>query len=80
VYRSWLQVVEWFSNCKLSFGEDCFPALSGLQRQFEEVLQDDYLVGMWRKDIINELGWFVKHETHGCELEVYPEKYIGIVT
>jgi len=80
VYQSWLQVVEWFSNCKLSFGEDCFPALSGLQRQFEEVLQDDYLVGMWRKDIINELGWFVKHEVHGCELGVYPENYRGIVT
>lgn len=80
VYRSWMQVVEWFSNYKLSFVEDCFPALSGLQRQFEEVLQDEYLVGMWRKDIINELGWFVKHDIHECVFEVYPGKYRGIIT
>jgi hypothetical protein len=80
VYRSWLQIVEWFSGCKFSFEDDCFPALSGLQHQYEEVLHDEYLAGLWRHDILNELTWFVKHDGYIADNDIYPERYRGMAT
>jgi hypothetical protein len=80
VYQSWMQVVQWFSNCKLSFEEDCFPALLGLQRQFGAVLQDTCLAGLWRRDMINELAWFVRHDVPGSAPQIYPKRYRGTTT
>ena len=80
VYQSWMQVVERFTSCKLSFEEDCFPALSGLQRKYEVVLRDRYLAGLWFNDIINELAWFVKHETQVRTDRTYPNKCRGTIT
>jgi hypothetical protein len=57
VYRSWLGVVKWFSECKLSFEHDFLPALSGLVQRFGETLDDECHAGLWGKDMVYGLLW-----------------------
>ena len=70
LHRKWLQVVEYFTLCALTFESDCFPAISGLAQYFQEALQDEYLAGVWRNDILNGLLWYYKPLKTERKLEV----------
>jgi hypothetical protein len=47
----WPWIVQHYSRCKLTFNEDKFPAVSGLAREFHLQTYDQYLAGLWRRDI-----------------------------
>lgn len=59
LYRTWLNLIRTYRTCHLTFEEDLFPALSGLAKHFHAQLQDEYLAGLWRKDLIRGLLWHV---------------------
>jgi hypothetical protein len=56
-YRTWLHLVEKYRHCQLTFHSDALPALSGLASQFQNKFKDDYLAGIWRRDLIRGLLW-----------------------
>ncbi|KAH7174175.1 heterokaryon incompatibility protein-domain-containing protein [Fusarium flagelliforme] len=65
-YSTWRSLVQNYSSMKLTFKKDTFPAISGLARFFAEHLEDEYLAGIWKKDIYISLFW---HSTPPQHLE-----------
>lgn len=57
IYRKWLFMAEVFSHCQLTYEKDRFPALSGLTHYFQELSSDQFLTGIWRKDLLRGLLW-----------------------
>ncbi|KAI8939158.1 hypothetical protein NX059_004992 [Plenodomus lindquistii] len=78
-YLRWTNVVEWYSRCSLTDTSDFFPALSGLAKYFQVVLKDDYIAGMWRKDMLRGLLWrpnvWRQEIWELGEYKVYPTEY-----
>jgi hypothetical protein len=56
-YRMWLALVARYSTCELTYRSDTLPAVSGLAKSFQFKLKDEYLAGIWRKDMIRGLLW-----------------------
>ncbi|KAI0882598.1 heterokaryon incompatibility protein-domain-containing protein [Annulohypoxylon maeteangense] len=44
---------------------DLLPALSGLAQCFHQRLQDDFLAGFWKRDLLRSLLWFVRYSDGG---------------
>ncbi|KAH7081366.1 heterokaryon incompatibility protein-domain-containing protein [Paraphoma chrysanthemicola] len=55
-----------YSMCVLTYQSDVFPALSGLARAFQRELDDTYLAGVWRKDLIRGLFWAVSRNNESA--------------
>jgi hypothetical protein len=62
-YISWYEDVEEFSGRCLTVSTDKLPALSGLAKETKIVLDDEYLAGLWRRDIYRGILWGAKHNT-----------------
>lgn len=58
----WQRIVETYSNCQLTNGNDKLIAISGIAKRMRTYIQDDYVVGMWRRYLVVELLWIVRHE------------------
>ncbi|KAI1379433.1 HET-domain-containing protein [Hypoxylon crocopeplum] len=56
-YEWWSSVVSEYSNKQLTYEMDRFPALSGIAQYFGRVLQDEYVAGLWKRDIYKALFW-----------------------
>ena len=65
VHKKWANIVTLFSGGELSFQSDKLPALSGLAKRFRISLEerfgveDEYLAGMWRGDLEQQLLWLI---------------------
>jgi hypothetical protein len=61
----WLAVVQNFSNRMLSESKDKLPALSGFARAINAWTGEEYLAGLWRDHIFEDLNWMVlEREEH----------------
>ena len=60
----WCQTVSIYSRAKLTYGTDKLMAISGVARKFQERTPDQYLAGLWRRNIGRQLCWR-KHEPNG---------------
>lgn len=54
---SWTWLVTWFSSCDLTYPGDKLVALAGVARLLKDKTQDQYLAGLWRKDLEINLRW-----------------------
>lgn len=56
LYRQWrLKIVSSYAYHNLTRSLDRLPALSGVAEVFKAKLEDDYLAGLWQKDLLNGL-------------------------
>ncbi|KAK5703679.1 hypothetical protein LTR17_021903 [Elasticomyces elasticus] len=55
--RSWCRIVEAYTYCYLSQGDDVLPALSGIADVFSNKAADIYLAGLWKSDLVRGLCW-----------------------
>ncbi|KAK8103006.1 HET-domain-containing protein [Apiospora sp. TS-2023a] len=53
----WSSLVELYSHANLTRSSDRLPALSGIAMRQYEVEKDQYLAGMWRKNLVYQLLW-----------------------
>ena len=60
-YFIWLKVVNQFMRSSLTNLEDKLIAISGIAKQLQPLLQDDYVVGLWRRRLESDLLWTVYH-------------------
>jgi hypothetical protein len=67
LYDTWYDIVSSeYSRRLLSFGQDRFPAISGVAKEIGRLLprddsnRDKYLAGLWAGDIAHGLLWFPK--------------------
>lgn len=56
-YDLWRNMVQDYASRELTHRTDKFPALSGLAREFAYMLDDEYVAGLWRKDLLKGLCW-----------------------
>jgi hypothetical protein len=55
--RGWARVVENYTLCALTKQSDKLIALSGVARFFQASINDDYIAGLWKATLIEELQW-----------------------
>jgi hypothetical protein len=60
-YKSWRQIIRLYSKTDLTKPADRLIALSGIAGHYQEMTGDHYLAGLWRRDFVNGLLWFPKH-------------------
>lgn len=69
----WYQLLEGFNSCKWTHELDVFPGLSGIASLFHQASQDQYLAGLWRKDLYCGLIWLANRSIyshwHGYDVE-----------
>ena len=58
-HETWGQLVFRYSTCKFTVPTDKVIALSGVAKRMREILQDEYVVGMWRRSLPYQLLWSV---------------------
>lgn len=59
LYQYWQQVIlPSYGIRDLSKASDKLPAISGVVEAFRAKLNDEYLAGLWRKDLMPGLLWF----------------------
>lgn len=59
----WVHIAENFSQRTLTVASDALPALSGLALAYQNIWNDKYLAGVWRKDLWRHLLWYVSQLT-----------------
>lgn len=57
-YDMWSNTVTAYTRCHLTYGTDKLIALSGVVKQFQDLLQDEYLAGIWKRHLPYHLLWF----------------------
>lgn len=73
MYLQWSSIIRDYSYRKLSFPSDIFPALEGLAREFNTRLNDKYVAGLWKADLLRGLLWKVEGPKPGeIPLEATP--------
>jgi hypothetical protein len=53
----WPDIARLYSAANLTFGKDKLPALSGIARLYHNETGDQYLAGLWRTKIEEQLCW-----------------------
>jgi len=56
---AWAQIIEHYTQRKLTNGEDKLVAVSALAKEIGAILNDEYLAGIWRKTLPWGLLWSV---------------------
>ncbi|KAH7095133.1 heterokaryon incompatibility protein-domain-containing protein [Paraphoma chrysanthemicola] len=57
-YHLWTLAIWAYSKTNLTNSDDKLIALSGIVKPFAHLLNDEYLVGMWRRRLEHQLTWF----------------------
>jgi hypothetical protein len=57
LYSRWKFIVETYTMRKMTMQRDKLPALSGLARAFAGALDDIYVAGIWRGDLVGGMLW-----------------------
>ncbi|MCJ1277868.1 hypothetical protein MMC21_005682 [Puttea exsequens] len=64
-YELWPRIVVTYTQCMLSNPSDKLIALSGIAKRMRDIIQDEYVAGMWRRYLSNELLWNVSNQRQG---------------
>lgn len=60
VRRAWRSIVHNYSTCRLTYPDlDKLPALAGVAEQFAHLFDDDYIAGLFRRQLPETLIWMV---------------------
>jgi hypothetical protein len=61
--KDWYRLVRAYTHRKLTNPTDRILAVSGLAKEYDAVLQDEYVAGLWRRTLLKELLWDVETAT-----------------
>lgn len=72
----WMQIIQGYSQRSLTRSEDRLPAIAGVARRVQSILQDDYLAGMFRSELPSSPLWQNSLWRHSPILKhVIPSQY-----
>ncbi|KAF2663540.1 HET-domain-containing protein, partial [Microthyrium microscopicum] len=57
LFRMWHRLVERYSKCQLTFPGDRLVALAGLTSKFHSRSKSEYIAGLWKDNLIEDLLW-----------------------
>jgi hypothetical protein len=47
-------------SCELTYDRDKLVALSGLVSELQSIMDDKYLAGLWKRNMVKDLVWWVE--------------------
>jgi hypothetical protein len=53
----WVEVVESYGRCSITNPEDRLIAIAGIAKSLQPLMNDEYLAGLWKKDLPYNLVW-----------------------
>lgn len=59
-YRLWRRAVQDYTRRKLTYPKDRVIALNGVAQKMSIHLHDEYILGLWKRDMLRSLIWFVE--------------------
>ncbi|KAF2093355.1 HET-domain-containing protein [Rhizodiscina lignyota] len=73
IYWEWLKLAAEYSGKRLTVASDKLPAIGGLASSMQELTGDEYVAGLWRRDLVRSLCWMqpIKQQLDhlpGCEV------------
>ncbi|KAF3043498.1 hypothetical protein E8E12_009752 [Didymella heteroderae] len=63
IHFKWASLVRRYMGCQLTRETDRLIAFSAIAREFATVMNDTYVAGLWKNEIVSQLDWSV-HERH----------------
>lgn len=57
LFDRWYGILDMYSSMDISYDSDRLPALSGLAKRFQEFGCGDYVAGIWRQSVLDDIGW-----------------------
>ncbi|KAH6683930.1 HET domain protein [Halenospora varia] len=74
-YAPWTKVVESFMISGLTKGADKLTALSGIAKEMRSLLDDNYVAGLWERNLAFDLLWYIEKRRQvnwDCSFRVKP--------
>ncbi|RSM02843.1 hypothetical protein CEP52_007771 [Fusarium oligoseptatum] len=62
LFHQWCRLVDYYASLELSFPNDKLPAISALAGRMGSALGDEYLAGIWKSRLPQDLLWDVRHK------------------
>lgn len=57
LYDSWARQVQHYVQRRITYEQDMFPAISGLAKVIDSEINDKYIAGLWKGDLLSGLLW-----------------------
>lgn len=57
--QTWWTIVRAYSSSKLTFPSDKLIVISSFAKAMRTTMDDEYIIGMWRRNLEEDLLWFV---------------------
>ncbi|PNP48641.1 hypothetical protein TGAMA5MH_00332 [Trichoderma gamsii] len=58
LYDAWGDVLAKYSRCNLTFASDRAVAFAGIAKFFRALVDDNYVVGLWLRNLASEMMWY----------------------
>ena len=68
----WFHFIKQYSWAKFTYPQDRLIALSSVARAVQPIIRSEYLVGLWRNDLIRGLEWHCFHPETGLRIANVP--------
>jgi hypothetical protein len=68
---NWIGTAEFYSQAKVTYPTDRLIALAGIAKRVQEYTHDEYLAGMWLKDLDIQLLWQTSYPADILESDEY---------
>lgn len=56
--HKWFRMCSQYSTCRLTKEKDRLPALSGIAKIFQKIINDRYYAGHWENNLVQSLHWW----------------------
>ena len=60
MHRAWNYLVLNYTKCNLTMSKDKLAAISGIVKRMQPLFKTDYLAGLWRDNLVEQLLWRVE--------------------
>ncbi len=57
--EAWRDLVQHYTKCNLTMSADKLVAISGIVKRLQPLFNTDYLAGLWRDNLLEQMLWYV---------------------
>ena len=62
MFETWFELVHYYSKCNLTISGDKLVAISGIVKRLQPSFKTDYLAGLWRDYLLEQMLWHVDYD------------------
>lgn len=69
--KNWTEIVEDYSERKLTYDTDKLAAMSGVASEIQNMTGNEYFAGIWKEDLLSQLLWKVRDPEYSICIQPY---------